>query len=76
MTKRRRFRGDLFEGMKIKHQYHDRGNEYNWYATVLEIDDTNDLKVLVTGEYGSHPETWNKAHTESALRQFEYLEMK
>ena len=75
MKDRNRLRGELFEGMKIKHQYHDKGREYDWFATVLEVNETNDLKVLVTGPYGSHPETWNRAHTESALKQFEYLEM-
>jgi len=75
MTKRRRLLGELVVGMKIKHQHYQLAEGYDWFATVLEVDDTNDLKVLVTGQYGSHPETWNKAHTESALNLREYLEM-
>ena len=80
MAERRRRRDEVFEGMKIEHRWRrESPNDasFDWFCTILEIlEDQNELKVLVTGKYGSHPETWNMAHTVSGLTQREYIEIK
>lgn len=64
----------LAEGDVIRHQCYSEADEYRWEATVIEVqEDDNILKVSIMGRYGqAHPENWNLGHTISGLKMGEY----
>lgn len=63
----------LQTGMKIRHKYHHRGNEWDFVATVLELhDDKNVITMQLNGSGGQWFEDWNMAHTYSGLNSGEY----
>ena len=62
-------------GLVIQHKLHDKDPSYDFEATVMSSDKRcNELYVIVQNSNGhSWSETWNLAHTNSALSQGEYI---